>query len=234
MVDTKPLAQFSWRSALDVLTSLAVIATAMVVVWRYAHDTQPLAPRRPALAVPSQPLRLGDATILGSVTAPKALIEFADFECSFCGKFAREVFPELKRLYIDTGQLLFAFKHLPLPNHKFAMRAAEAVECAGEQQQFWPMHERLFQGDGILAEEALRATADLVGLEPQMFIACLDSGRSVTKISGEVALATQLGVTGTPAFLLGTLANGEVIVSSVLTGARPLEEFKAAIEAGRR
>jgi protein-disulfide isomerase len=71
------------------------------------------------------------------------MIEFSEFECPACGRFAREVIPVIQGEYIDSGKVLLAFWHRPLDRHKRAVPAAIAANCAGAQGKFWPLHDLL-------------------------------------------------------------------------------------------
>src|SRR5687768_9487903 len=94
--------------------------------------------------------------VRGSVTAKLILVEFTDFECPFCGRHASTVYRELQRRYVDTGELQYVFRHLPLEQiHPSARRAAEAAECAGDQGKFWELHDRFFEHQKSLGPEDL-------------------------------------------------------------------------------
>jgi len=71
--------------------------------------------------------------ILGNPDAPVTLVEFSDYQCPFCVKFSRKVYPKLKKKYIDTGKLRVVVRSMPLSFHKLARKAAQAAYCAGEQ-----------------------------------------------------------------------------------------------------
>ena len=85
-----------------------------------------------------------DDHILGDSDAPITVVEFSDFQCPFCARFHTETFGLLKQNYIDTGKIRFVYKDYPLGFHQFAQKASETAECAGEQDKFWEMHEKLF------------------------------------------------------------------------------------------
>ena len=100
--------------------------------------------------------------IQGTTDAPIALLEYGDYECSFCG----EVQPVVKEIQRRLGDdLCFAFRHFPMSNvHPHAVHAAEAAEAAGEQRAFWPMHEMLFANQDALDDESLAEYAAALGL----------------------------------------------------------------------
>src|SRR5688500_5092895 len=81
----------------------------------------------------------------GRQNAPVSVLEFADFQCPYCARFVREVFPRIDSAFVKTGEVQWVFVNLPLPNHQHSWMAAEAAMCAGAvSQRFWPMHDRLF------------------------------------------------------------------------------------------
>jgi protein-disulfide isomerase len=137
----------------------------------------------------------------------------------------------LDKQYIESGQVLLAFRHLPLPIHKRAEEAAEAAECAARHGKFWEMHDLLFQDRRRLADADLTRYAAQIGLEPAGFQTCM---KSVTtpKVRADLAAAEALGISSTPTFLLGTLeASSAVRVKHRISGARPVEDFQKALDA---
>ena len=177
-------------------------------------------------ATAPQPFALESARTLGSPNAPVTMVEFSDFQCSFCQKFWAETLPRLKETYIKNGQVRFAYQHFAvLGEHSFA--AGQAAECAREQEKFWPYHDKLFESQGGLAftNAKLKRYARELGLDVGAFAQCLDSGKYRQKVEEETRLGLQLGARGTPTFFL----NGRM-----LPGAQPLEVFQAAIEEALR
>ncbi len=82
--------------------------------------------------------------ILGNPNAPVTIVEFSDFECPFCQRFFVDALQQIKENYIASNQVRFVYKHFPLSIHNKAIPAAIASECAGEQGQFWQMHDLIF------------------------------------------------------------------------------------------
>jgi len=210
------------RSALDALSSVAVIAAAGVLVYKVA-----LGPTgRPALEVPSEPLSIEQASITGSADAEIVMVVYSDFQCPFCGRFTREVLPEIQRRYVDTGQVALAFRHMPLPIHPEALQAAVSAECAGDQGQFWPMHDLLFAQQGQLDQESLGVLSHTLELDQSRFDRCLQDQAVRERIQASVDEARQMGIAGTPAFFFGRrLSDGRVKVVEAVAGALPIEEF---------
>ena len=220
------------------LTSLLdVVATAAVVValgvFLLGHFR--VSPRRqsPGVPVPVDPVSLDGAQTEGVSTAPVALVGYSDFQCPFCRRFAVETLPRLRRVYVATGRLVLAFRHLPLSIHEHAVEQSRAAACAGEQNMFWPMHDLLFTRPVESFPSGLEAAAGSLGLSPGRFQACVtdDNGRSAQAITNDVASAKNLGITGTPTFLVGdVIGPNRVHVSSVIAGARPWADFERSIE----
>ena len=82
--------------------------------------------------------------VLGHPDAPVTIIEFTDLQCPYCARFATQTFPQIRRNYIDTGKVRYTSRDLPLPMHEFAVSAAVAARCAGEQGRFWEYLAALF------------------------------------------------------------------------------------------
>src|ERR1017187_3493654 len=85
-------------------------------------------------------------------TASLAIVEFSDFQCPFCGWYARDTYAELNREFITTGKVAYGFRNFPLEHaHPMALLAAETAACAGFQGRFWEMHDMLFSNQRALA-----------------------------------------------------------------------------------
>ena len=120
---------------------------------------------------------LADRPALGSENAPVTMVEFSDYQCPFCRRFATTVFQTIKREYIDTGQVRYVFRDFPLSNiHPQAMKAHEGAHCAREQNKYWEMHDLLFQDQKKLPSQDMSEFAEQIGLDVDTFEECLESG----------------------------------------------------------
>ena len=99
---------------------------------------------------PANQTSAGAAPTLGSPSAPVTIIEFSDFQCSFCKRFWVETLPRLKEAYLDTGKARFIYRHFAILG-KHSEQAALAAACAQEQGKFWEYHDQLFRNQGGLA-----------------------------------------------------------------------------------
>ena len=164
-----------------------------------------------------------DGPAKGNPKATVTLIEFADFQCSFCRKFWQTTLPRIETQYISSGKVRFVYRHFALLG-KPSVAAAQASECAHEQGKFWEYHDKLFASAGsplAFTEGKLTGYAQELKLKSKDFNQCLQSAKYLKKVDGETAAAVSLGARGTPAFFL----DGQMIV-----GAQPFEVFEAAIE----
>ena len=172
--------QSRFRSAVDLVAGIAMIATAGVVLWAKLATPPPPPPPQPPPpppgdAVPAEPQSLAGAQVKGSPNARIGIIEYADFECPACGSFVQRTYGDLVAKYVDTGKVRLFFRHFPLPNHQFARSAAVGAHCAGEQGKFWDLYERVFTLQPRLDDAGLRAAARKAGVEPSAWSRCIAS-----------------------------------------------------------
>jgi protein-disulfide isomerase len=227
------------RALLEVISTLAVILVCSTLLWQRlgpqgttaAKATSAPSARRPSAPLPVAPLSTKDTATLGNLKARVAMVMFSDFQCPFCQRFALDVLPTLNREYVTPGRVLLVFRSLPLEEiHMHALQAAESGECARRQGRFWQMHDRLFQNPKDLDESSLRQQANVIGLDARTFDSCL-AGEATTKVRADEAEAHRLGITGTPAFFVGKiLADSSIKAVRLLSGARPVAEFRAALD----
>ena len=160
-----------------------------------------------------------DAPFKGPVNAPITIVEFSDFQCSYCKRVVHILDQVLER-YPDKVKL--AFRDFPIANiHPHAEKAAEAAHCAAEQGKFWEFHDLLFEKQDTIPTTNFAEQANTLGLDAASFQTCLDSRKYQAKVEGNYAAGVKAGVSGTPAFFI----NGRL-----LSGAQPLEAFKAVID----
>ena len=138
--------------------------------------------------------------IQGPIDAPSALIEYGDYECSFCG----EVYPIIKAIQDRLGDnLCFAFRNFPLANmHPHAEHAAEVAEAAAVQGKFWEMHDMLYENQGALDDEHLAEYATALGLDARGLIAEVQAGSHTARVREDFKSGVRGGVNGTPSFFI--------------------------------
>jgi len=161
-----------------------------------------------------------DDPAIGPPDAPVLIVEFSDFQCSFCARFASETLGQILDTYGDQVRLVF--RDFPLTSmHAHAQKAAEASQCAYEQGEYWEYHDLLFQNQQALDIDSLKGYAQQLGLDTDAFNECLDSGQYTSEVQNDLAQGQSYGVTGTPTFFI----NGRL-----LRGAKPFSDFQAVIE----
>lgn len=155
----------------------------------------------------------------GNPEAPVTIVEFSDFQCSFCSSFH----PTVKQILEDySDKVRWVYKHFPLDQTHFQARpAAEASECAAEQGKFWEFAEGLFKNQSKLGKDFYSELALAIGLNTNQFENCLSSRKYKDKVEADYQEGIKAGVRGTPA----SFVNGELV-----SGAVPYETLKAAVE----
>lgn len=185
---------------------------------------------RAAQAVPE--VRISISTkgrpTLGPDDAPVTLVEFTDYQCPFCNRFFKDTFSKIKQDFIDSGKVRFVVKDLPLAFHQNARPAAQAAHCAGEQNKFWPMHDKLFENALKLEPNHLPGYAQELGLDMVAFNDCVGKKRHLAAIDKEANEAQMAGIRGTPSFVVGKSAE-DIINGVMIRGAQPYQAFEAAI-----
>ena len=132
---------------------------------------------------------LADQRILGSADAQVMIIEFTDLQCPYCARFARDTWPLLRERYVDTGKVRFATRDLPLPMHEFAVPAAVAARCAGEQGRFWEFREALFAAQATLGHDTFVDLARKFDLDLEKFATCRSDELQTAKVLQGIDLA---------------------------------------------
>jgi protein-disulfide isomerase len=161
---------------------------------------------------------------LGRSDAPLTMVEFTDYQCPYCRRFQAEVWPQLRRNYIDTGKLRYLARDLPLEFHSAAAPAAEAAHCAGEQGRFWDMHAALLAGEMDFATGGIERRAQVLKLDMTRFGECVARRKYAELIAAHAREADAAGIDGTPGFIVGR-ASGAVLDGVRVEGALPYEEF---------
>jgi Na+/H+ antiporter NhaA len=173
-----------------------------------------------------QPDRADDH-IRGTDDASVTLIEYADFECPYCGQTE----PVIRALMTTFGdELRYVFRHLPLTEvHEHAQLAAEAAEAAGAQGKFWEMHDLLFAHQDALDVHSLKAYAEQLDLDMERFTKALRTRKYAPRIANDVVEADESGVTGTPTFFVNGRRHHGAYDLEALT-----QRVRAATKAKRR
>ncbi len=161
----------------------------------------------------------------GSEDAKVTVIEFADFQCPYCGEWQKTIYPKLKSEYIDTGKVKFVFWDLAFLGDE-SIKAAEAAVCAKDQNKFWEYHDLLFAGQygenqGAFSDKILKEKASELQLDTNIFNKCFDTRLYKTLIEDSNSLAQKYGVNSTPTVFINGIP---------IEGVMPYENYKQIIE----
>lgn len=162
---------------------------------------------------------------LGNADAPVVLVEYADYQCPFCGKFFSETFSKLKTEFIDTGKIRFYYQDFAFLGEE-SQFAAEAAKCAKEQGKFWEYHDYLYthqdgENEGAFTQVNLKKFAAELGLDQTKFNNCVDSRVYKPDVEAESSQGQSYGVSATPTVFI----NGQKY-----EGAQDFDVYKQAIE----
>ncbi len=191
-------------------------------------------PTQPQVATSPVPVNIDitGAHVQGDKNAKVAIVEFTDYQCPYCGQVVTNSYPQVNKDYIDTGKVKHIVFNFPLFQiHPYAAKAAEAAECAYDQNKFWEMHDKLFANQTALTVDDLKKYATELGLNTGSFSNCLESGKYTDKVKKEQAMGEKFGVRGTPDAFVGVVSGNTVKNAVEVSGAVPFESFKSAIEA---
>ena len=172
------------------------------------------------------------SSVQGDPAAPITLVEFGDFQCEYCARFAKETEPQIYQNYIQTGKVNMIFKHLVHYGSDSDL-AASASQCANDQGQFWDFYHILYadQNSFMLSQNTTLALKNLAhnidGLNNQKFDSCLDGGTYKDIAKKDTQLAVSLGLQNTPSFVI---VKSDGSSPQTLVGAYPFATFKGLLD----
>ena len=215
--DPRPTGLTAWLIALPLVFLLGL--TCGWVVWGQsptAANTQvTLDQSTKRFSVPD-----GGNASLGPANAPVTIVEFSDYQCPFCVRWNQEVSARLMADY--QGKIRFVYRDFPLSSiHPEAEPAAEAADCAGEQNVYYKYHDLLFGQKYGLGKSAYVKYASDLGLNMEQFNTCVNDHRYLSEIQTDMKFGSSLGVSSTPTFFVNGLA---------VVGEQPYEVFQQIID----
>ena len=209
------------------------VGTVVLQQWTSSSATVPNAPverQRPPEAALTTELLLRGEPAMGSNDAPLTIVEFSDFECSYCRRFHDQVLPSLQRDYIDTGLVRFIHKDLPLPFHRQAKPAAAAARCAAQQNRYRDLYGALFDQQTCLECKGVIRIAEDINLDISGLQTCMQQDSTETLIKANLSEAELHNIRATPTFIIGPSRNDEKHHGEIVEGALPWPQFKALID----
>ncbi len=210
-----PARKFDWKGLLRIgLPVVLAFALGLGLGWqmwgRYATKNLPL---------PS--FILDDDPSLGPANAKVTIVEFGDYQCPFCQIWQEQTWPALQEIYGD--QIRLVYRDFPLYSiHGFAIPAAEAANCAGDQGKYWEYHGLLLSNRSGFSQGIFEEYANELSLDTAVFNECLESRKYLNEVARDFEAGQSLGVNGTPFFIINN--------SIKLSGMLPVEEFQRIID----
>lgn len=159
-----------------------------------------------------------DDPFLGAEDAPVTIVQFAEYQCPYCGT-AGEVVDEVLKNY--EGKVKMVYRDFPLSFHSRAVPAAVAANCAGEQDKYWEMHRLLMSNQRALEENDLVSHATALSLDLEKWNTCRADPAQEAEVNADMQAGAEVGVSGTPAFFINGI---------MLSGALPYERFQELID----
>ena len=162
--------------------------------------------------------------ILGNSDAPITIVEWGDYQCTYCYKFHQNTLEIINEEFIKTGKVKVIFIDFPL-NGFDSKLASEASYCAQDQGKYWEYHDELYKNwagerTGWITRESLSKFAESINLSSTQFNKCLDDRKYKEKVNSMYEFGNQIGIDATPSFLV---FNDEKIIK--IRGNQPLEVF---------
>jgi protein-disulfide isomerase len=192
---------------LDVVAIGAVIAAAGLLIARASRAAEHNHEMAVELA-PGLTIELEGVLETGSASAPVVMLEFTDFHCPSCIRYSKETFPAIRTRLIQSGRLAYVFVNAPAVSlHPFAPAVAKAALCIGQQNLFWTGHDLLF-GAGKTGAHTLEVALSTMALDKPRYAVCLQDPETEKRLKQDLQIAKQVGIAGTPTFLIGRRRNG--------------------------
>ena len=211
------------------LVAIPVIVGIVVGVFLVGFNDQINPTRFDSTKLTVKNLKAGGSPVDGEASAPITIVEYGDYQCTFCYRFHQTTMKTLKTDYIDTGRVNLIFKDFAL-NGPDSVLAAEASYCAKDQGKYWRYHDELYNNwggerTGWVTRDSLTKFAIAVDLNANEFNKCMDKQTYRQMILDMYKAGQDIGIDATPSFLI---FNDEKIVK--IRGNQPLEVFVKTID----
>ena len=179
--------------------------------------------------ITTQSLIQNGSPIMGNPNAPITIVEWGDYQCTFCYKFHQSSKDALIEEYVNTGRINFVFRDFPL-NGSDSVLAAQASYCADDQGKYWEYHDEIYKNwagerTGWVTRQSLDQFANTVGLDLIQFSKCLDDKKYQQRVLENEKFGVKIGIKATPSFLI---FNNEKITK--VEGNQPFSVFRQVID----
>jgi len=176
-----------------------------------------------------QMLSQNGSPLLGNPNAPITIVEWGDYQCTYCHAFHQTGLNSLIEDYINTGKANLVFRDFPL-NGPDSVLAAEASYCANDQDRYWNYHNELYKNwagekTGWVNRKSLDQFGTTVGLDMMQFDKCLDDSKYEQKVLDNQQFGEKIGIDATPSFLI---FDSKKVTK--ITGNQPFSAFKKVLD----
>ena len=166
--------------------------------------------------------------VLGNIKAPVTIIEYGDYQCPFCVRFFQTTAQSIRENYVKSDKVKMVFRNFQFLGAESEL-AAQAAECAKDQENFWAYHDAIYleelkdgqENNGNLNKSLFVRLAKDIGLDVDKFTSCYDAGKYANLVKEDTANAASLGINSTPT----TFVNGQIV-----KGALPYQQFEQIIK----
>ena len=165
-----------------------------------------------------------DGLTMGDPNAKVKVIEFADFQCPYCGLYWKQLEPTIIKDYVNTGKIQYIyhpFSFLGSGSWDESVKSSEAAYCANDQGKFWEYRSMLYanqngENQGAFKEANLIAFAEAINLDMKVFKQCLSDGTHNAEVTASTKSASDYGATFTPSFLVdGNIVGPDTLIASI-------------------
>ena len=205
------------------------IIVGIIVGGYLSFSISALEPEQTQTLLTIQKLTENGSPILGDPSATITILEWGDYQCTFCYRFHESSLKTIIDDYIDTGKVKLVFKDFPL-NGPDSILAAEASYCAEDQEKYWEYHDELYtnwggEQTGWITRDSLNQFASTIELDLKQFNTCLDEHLHKQRVMKLYQFGREVGIDATPSFLI---FNNENVIK--ITGNQPIDVFIRTIE----
>lgn len=186
---------------------------------------------------------VADSPYIGNrETAKIAIVEYSDYECPFCQRHHKQVYPDIYKNYIENGKAIYVFKnYIAVPGHNpAATTEAYAALCVRElagndNAKYFQMNDLLYtntkaNGGGLPDGMTVYSLAAQLGVNSDQLKTCIDSAKFAATITADEAAGNSAGIQGTPGFVVGKLSADGTVEGKLIAGAYPFTEFQRISE----
>ena len=211
---------------------LAIPAVITIIVVFYAlntNNTNSVTNANNSNQVSAQALMSNGSPLYGDPGARITIVEFGDYQCTYCHAFHQNTRDQLFQDYVNTGKANFVFRDFPL-NGPASVLAAQAAYCAGDQNKYWQYHDELYnnwagENTGWVTQKSLDQFASNVNLDLTEFDTCMTDKKYEQKVLDNQQFGEKLGVNATPSFIIFSDKKVTTVV-----GAQPYSVFKQVLD----